>query len=62
MLEDLNGTTILIKRSLHDGSSSKSVSQVNNKRRTDMFHIRVVSKHTKICTLSDPGSQANLIS
>ena len=28
----------------------------------ELFHIRVVSKHTKIDTLFDSGSQANLIS
>ena len=27
-----------------------------------LFHIRVISKHTKIDTLFDSGSQANLIS
>ena len=30
--------------------------------RIKIFHIRVVSKHTKIDTLFDSGSQANLIS
>ena len=30
--------------------------------RIELFHIRVVSKHTKIDTLFDSGSQANLIS
>ena len=28
---------------------------------SDLFHIRVISKHTKIDTLFDSGSQANLI-
>ena len=30
--------------------------------RIEIFHIRFVSKHTKIDTLFDSGSQANLIS
>ena len=37
------------------------VSQVNNKTRSELFHIRVVSKHTKIDTLFDLDSHANLI-
>ena len=32
------------------------------KRRIELFHVRVTSKHTKIDTLFDSGSQANLIS
>jgi hypothetical protein len=32
------------------------------KTRIELFHIRVVSKHTKIDTLFDSGSQENLIS
>jgi hypothetical protein len=32
------------------------------KTRIELFHIRVVSKHTKIDTLFDSGSQTNLIS
>jgi hypothetical protein len=32
------------------------------KKKIEIFHIRVISKHTKIDTLFDTGSQANLIS
>ena len=46
----------------HIGSSSTHVSKENDKRRSELFHIIVVSKHTKIETLFDPGSQVNLIS
>jgi hypothetical protein len=49
--------------------SNASTSSSNNinvtqqeKERIELFHIRVVSKHTKIDTLFDTGSQANLIS
>jgi hypothetical protein len=49
--------------------ASTSTSNNNNvnvtqqeKARIELFHIRVVSKHTKIDTLFDTGSQANLIS
>jgi hypothetical protein len=47
-------------------SSTSSSSNINvtqqEKERIELFHIRVVSKHTKIDTLFDIGSQANLIS
>jgi hypothetical protein len=47
-------------------TSSSSNSNLNEtrqeKERIELFHIRVVSKHTKIDTLFDNGSQANLIS
>jgi hypothetical protein len=49
--------------------SNASTSSSNNinvtqqeKARIELFHIRVVSKHIKIDTLFDTGSQANLIS
>ena len=32
------------------------------KKRSELFHIRVISKHTKFDTLFNSGSQANLIS
>eukprot|EP00253_Pinus_taeda_P019006 PITA_19006 len=34
---------------------------LNDKKRIELFHIRVVVNHTKVETLSDMGSQANLI-
>jgi hypothetical protein len=34
----------------------------DERKRSELFHIRVISKHTKIDTLFDSGSQANLIS
>jgi hypothetical protein len=53
-----------------NGSNASTSSSSNNninvtqqeKERIELFHIRVVSKHTKIDTLFDTGSQANLIS
>jgi hypothetical protein len=35
---------------------------MNERKRNELFHIRVVSKHTKIDALFDLGSQVNLIS
>ena len=43
-------------------SSSKYNNVVVEKKRIQLFHIRIISKHTKIDTLFDSGSQANLIS
>jgi hypothetical protein len=44
-------------------SSSSSFNETQHeKERIEIFHIRVVSRHTKIDTLSDTGSQENLIS
>jgi hypothetical protein len=47
-------------------TSSSSTSSLNEtqheKERIELFHIRVISKHTKIYTIFDIGSQANLIS
>jgi hypothetical protein len=47
-------------------TSSSSNNNINvtqqEKERIELFHIRVVSKHIKIDTLFDTGSQANLIS
>jgi hypothetical protein len=52
-----------------NGSIASTSSSRNNnvnvtqqeKARIELFHIRVVSKHTKIDTLFDTGSQTNLI-
>ncbi len=39
-----------------------STSMQSDKRRSELFHVRVVTNHTKIDTLFDSGSQVNLIS
>jgi hypothetical protein len=44
-------------------TSSKNYNVIHDGRqRNDLFHLRVISKHTKIDTLVDSGSQVNLIS
>ena len=43
-------------------NSNSTTETSNDKKRNELFHIRVVSKHTKVDTLFDPGSQVNLIS
>jgi hypothetical protein len=57
-------TTVVLqgKYSLHASSSSNNESHVDERKRNELFHIRVVSKHTKIYTLFDLGSQVNFIS
>ena len=43
-------------------NSNSTTETSNDKKRNELFHIRVVSKHTKVDTLFDPGYQVNLIS
>lgn len=44
-------------------NSAQSINDEENERkRHELFHIRVISKHQKIDTLFDSGSQVNLIS
>jgi hypothetical protein len=50
------------KDSLHDSLNSNNEYHDDERKRNGLFHIRVVSKHTKIDTLFDSGSQVNLIS
>jgi hypothetical protein len=50
------------KYSLHSSSSSNNESHVDEQKRNELFHIRVVYKHTKIDMLFDLGSQVNLVS
>jgi hypothetical protein len=50
------------KDSFHSSSSSNNESHVDERKRNELFHIKVVSKHTKIDTLFDMDSQVNLIS
>lgn len=46
----------------HASTSSSNEPLVNEGKRIELFHIRVIMKHTKVETLFDPSSQANLIS
>ena len=52
------------KDSIANTSYSSSIlnETQHEKERIEIFHIRVISKHTKLDTLFDIGSQANLIS
>ena len=43
-------------------SSSKVKDFSKDKKRNELFHLRVVAKNTKIDALIDSGSQVNLIS
>jgi hypothetical protein len=57
-------TTVVLqgKVYLHVISSSKIPSLGNDEIRSELSHIRVVTKHIKVETLFDLGSQVNLIS
>jgi len=63
-----NETTIAaigIKGKNSEASTSNSAQSTDNKenerKRHELFHTRVISKHQKIDTLFDSGSQVNLI-
>ena len=43
-------------------TSNCHIEAPNEEERIELFHVRVISKHTKIDTLLESGSQANLIS
>lgn len=49
-------------RSSSSIQSSTLESDNNEWKQSDLFHIRVITKHTKIDSLFDSGSQVNLIS
>jgi len=59
-------TTTGIKGKNSEASTSNSTQSIGNeeneRKRHELFHIRVISKHQKINTLFDSGSQVNLIS
>ena len=42
--------------------SNYHIQAPNEEKRIEPFHVRVISKHTKVDTLFDSGSQENLIS
>ena len=43
-------------------SAQSTIDEENERKRHELFHIRVISKNQKIDTLFDSGSQVNLIS
>ena len=58
-----------LKKEEHEGerksntsTSNCHIEAPNEEERIELFHVRVISKHTKIDTLFDSGSQANLVS
>lgn len=61
--DETNITTMGLKDK--DIASTSSLNCLNEtqyeKTRIELFHIRVISKHTKIDTLFDSGSQENII-
>jgi hypothetical protein len=57
----ITGAAVQDKYSLHSSSSSNDESHIDERKRNELFHIQVVSKHTKKDTLFDLVSQVNLI-
>ena len=66
MGSDSEDETKVVVTSIQGKIPSCSVSRnelvIDERKRGGLYHIRLISKHTKIDTLFDSGSQANLIS
>ena len=59
-LNNMKGKEIKIKPST--STSNYHIQASNEEERIELFHVRVISKHTKIDTLSNSGSQEKSIS
>ena len=59
-LENMKGKEIETKPST--STSNCHIHAPNEEERIELFHVRVISKHTKIDTLFDNGLQTKLIS
>lgn len=55
------GKTSDTSSSSSTSASSSNINHLNEDKRVELFHIKITSKHTKIDTLFDIGSEANLI-
>jgi hypothetical protein len=53
----ITATGVQGKYFFHASSSSTDESHIDERKRNELFHIRVLSKHTKIDRLIDMGSQ-----
>ena len=65
MGSDLGDETKIVAMSIQGKNPSIFVSKnepiIDERKRSDLFHIKVITKHTKIDTLFDSGSQENII-
>ena len=63
MGSDYGDETKVVATSIQGKNHSCLVSRIepiiDERKRSDLFRIRLISKHTKINTLFDSGSQAN---
>jgi hypothetical protein len=41
--------------------SAKTESDIDQKKTSELFHVKFIVKHTKVDTLFDSGSQVNII-
>jgi hypothetical protein len=57
----IKGIFFLLVSSSHTSSSKDNVI-LDGRKINELFHLQVISKHNKIDTLVDSGSQVNLIS
>ena len=62
VLNNIKGKNVVQESNLSSSSLNCHKEIQDEKRRIELFHVRIISNHTKIDTLFDSGSQANLIS
>ena len=61
-LKNIKGKDIVKETNPNSSTLNYHMEAPNEERRIELFHVRIISKHTKIDTLFDSGSQENLIS
>ena len=61
-LKNIKGKEIVKETNPSSSTLNCHIEARNEERRIELFHVRIISKHTKIDTLFDSGSQENLIS
>ena len=61
-LKNIKGKEIVNETNPSSSTLNYHIEAPNEERRIELFHVRIISKHTKIDTLFSSGSQENLIS
>ena len=60
--KNIKGKEIVKETNPNSNISNYHIEALSEEKRIKLFHVRIISKHTKIDTLFDSGSQENLIS
>ena len=62
VLKNIKGKDVVKETNPNSSMLNCHIEAQNEKRRIELFHVRIIAKHTNIATLFNSGSQANLIS